>query len=73
MTKPKTKLVCVGWGIWLPRSRTLWWNFAGIRCYDTEKEAIDSYNQAECEHNYEEANQASLAITKKLWIEVNHD
>lgn len=70
MTKRKTKLVCVGWGILLCRSKRLWCNFDGITSWDTERQVIDGYNQSECGNKYQEAKQAGLIVAKKLWVEV---
>ena len=66
MTKRKTKLVCVGWGIWGCRAQYLW----DRKVLPTRKEIIRWRNK-EVGGTYKADRRKRLAIAKKLWVEVN--
>ena len=67
MTKHKTKLVCVGWGIW-DKKGYLWWNIV----FPLRQDAI-MYAKKMVEDDYKKARKARRVIAKRLWMEVNDE
>lgn len=70
MTKPKTKLVCVGWGIWDFRYKCIWTNRYGRSRFLTRKIAIGVYDDWHEKGYYRFNQRRGIIIAKKLWVEV---
>lgn len=65
MTKRKTKLVCVGWGIvWLNPPFGLSW----YTCKPTRRESIEVFDEQHSDPDYREYRRKGFAIAKKLWV-----
>lgn len=69
MTKPKTKLVCVGWGIWDIVQRCFWRR----EFWDKRREAVEEWNCRHGENSYQWSRQCGEVIAEKLWIEMRED
>ena len=69
MTKRKTKLVCVGWGIWEIDGKCLWCDADNI-IWKKRKYAIEAWDSWYGENSYRGNRQRGLAIAKKLWVKV---
>ena len=67
--KRKTKLVCVGWGIWDIVNKHLWNDVEG-GIWTKRKDAIDAWNSWYGDDSYRWCRQRNEVIVMKLWGEV---
>ena len=70
MTKRKTKLVCVGWGVYWLLPPT---GISFKSCKLTRKLAIREFNKHHDDPDYKGYRRKGLAIAKQLWLEVKDD
>ena len=76
MTKRKTKMVCVGWGVVMYLNEgTPYIYCAMAKDAETEEEAIKLFDEGETskELKYKAMFKKGTAIAKKLWVEVKDD
>jgi len=70
VTKRKTKLVYVGWGIVMYPHDVRPYLLYGISGWSTRREAIEEYEKSHYTNNYQSDRRRHKAIAKKLWVEV---